>query len=142
MLLGYGALVLLIDGAEPCKTPLRRAALAGWAFCFGQFLVGWHWIGYAFLVDPGNHLWQMPFALVSLAAGLALYGALACGFAAVFWRKGTARLFIFAVAMAGAEWLRGHLFTGFPGILRPMAGVRPWNCSNLPVWWAPMACLS
>jgi apolipoprotein N-acyltransferase len=114
LLLGYGALVLLMDGAERCKTPLRRAALAGWAFCFGQFLVGWHWIGYAFLVDPSNHLWQMPFALVSLTAGLALYGALACGLAAVFWRKGTARLFIFAVAMAGAEWLRGHLFTGFP----------------------------
>jgi apolipoprotein N-acyltransferase len=114
LLAGYAALVLLIDGAVAGEKPARRAASAGWAFCFGQFLLGWHWIGYAFLVDPTNHLWQMPFALLSLTAGLALYGALACGLAARFWQKGPARLFVFAICMAGAEWLRGHLFTGFP----------------------------
>jgi apolipoprotein N-acyltransferase len=114
LLIGYGALVLLIDGADAGKKPVRGAASAGWAFCFGQFLVGWHWIGYAFLVDPTNHLWQMPFALVSLTAGLALYGALACGVAAYFWQEGSVRLFVFAICLAGAEWLRGHLFTGFP----------------------------
>jgi apolipoprotein N-acyltransferase len=114
LLLGYGALVLLLDGADAGKKPVTRAAWAGWAFLFGQFLVGWHWIGYAFLVDPGNHLWQMPFALVGLSAGLALYGALAAGLAAHFWQVGSARLFVFAICMAGTEWLRGHLFTGFP----------------------------
>ena len=114
LLVAYAGLVLLLDGADRCKTPVRRAALAGWAFCFGQFLIGWHWIGYAFLVDPTNHLWQMPFALVGLTGGLALYGALACGVAAFFWQEGSARLFVFAICMAGAEWLRGHLFTGFP----------------------------
>jgi apolipoprotein N-acyltransferase len=114
LLAGYAALVLLIDGAAAGEMPVRRAASVGWAFCFGQFLLGWHWIGYAFLVDPTNHLWQMPFALLSLTAGLALYGALACGLAALFWRKGSARLLVFAICMAGAEWLRGNLFTGFP----------------------------
>ena len=113
LLIGYAALVLLIDGAR--LRPSRfGAASAGWAFCFGQFLIGLHWIGYAFLVDPANHLWQMPFALVSLTAGLALFGALACGLAAYCWQHGSARLFVFGVAMAGAEWLRGHLITGFP----------------------------
>ena len=118
LLPGYAALVLLIDGADIREKPARHAAGAGWAFCFGQFFVGWHWIGYAFLVDPTNHLWQMPFALVSLTAGLALYGALACGLAAIFLAKRLSkkrpRLFVFAIAMASAEWLRGHLFTGFP----------------------------
>ena len=114
LLIGYAALVLLIDGACARERPVRSAAGAGWAFCFGQFLIGLHWIGYAFLVDPTNHLWQMPFALAALSAGLALFGALACGLAASFWKKGASRLLIFAVAMAGAEWLRGHLFTGFP----------------------------
>jgi apolipoprotein N-acyltransferase len=124
LLAGYAALVLLIDGAVGGEKPVRRAASLGWAFFFGQFLLGLHWIGYAFLVDPTNHLWQMPFALVSLPAGLALFGALACGLAAFFWPKasqknggqknGSARLFVFAICMAGAEWLRGHLFTGFP----------------------------
>ncbi|HEY2008954.1 MAG TPA: apolipoprotein N-acyltransferase [Rhizomicrobium sp.] len=114
LLIGYAALVLLIDGADAGEKPVRRAAAVGWAFCFGQFLIGWHWIGYAFLVDPTNHLWQMPFSLLGLTAGLALYGALACGVAAYFWREGSARIFVFAICWAAAEWLRGHLFTGFP----------------------------
>jgi apolipoprotein N-acyltransferase len=129
LLLGYGALVLLIDGADAGPRPVRRAAAAGWAFCFGQFLVGLHWIGFAFLVDPSNHLWQMPFAVTALPAGLALYGALACGLAAYFWQNGPARLFVFAVFMAGGEWLRGHLFTGFP-----------WNLSAYG-WGASLALL-
>ncbi|HEX4177800.1 MAG TPA: apolipoprotein N-acyltransferase, partial [Rhizomicrobium sp.] len=129
LLIGYAALVLLIDGADAGPRPVRHAAAAGWAFCFGQFLVGWHWIGYAFLVDPSSHLWQMPFALVSLTAGLALYGALAAALAAHFWREGSARIFVFTVCMAGAEWLRGHLFTGFP-----------WNLSAYG-WGASLALL-
>lgn len=114
LLLGYAALVLLLDGAATRARPIRAAAVAGWAFLFGQFLVGWHWIGYAFLVDPASHLWQMPFAVTGLCAGLALYGALACGVAARFWCAGPARLLVFAVTLGLAEWLRGHLFTGFP----------------------------
>jgi apolipoprotein N-acyltransferase len=114
LLLGYAALVLLIDGADAGGHPIRGAALAGWAFLFGQFLVGWHWIGFAFLVDPSNHLWQMPFAVVGLAAALALYGALAGGLAAYFWQDGPGRLLVFAIMFALGEWLRGHLFTGFP----------------------------
>jgi apolipoprotein N-acyltransferase len=115
LLIGHAALVLLIDGAVAGPKPVRRAATAGWAFCFGQFLVGWHWIGFAFLVDAADHLWQMPFALLSLTAGVALYGALAGGVAAFFWRPGSSsRLFVFAICFAVVEWLRGHLFTGFP----------------------------
>ena len=129
LLLGYAALVLLIDGADVGPRPLLHAALAGWAFLFGQFMVGWHWIGFAFLVDPTNHLWQMPFALVLLTGGLALYGALAGGLAAYFWQDGPARLFIFAAMFGAVEWLRGHLFTGFP-----------WNLSAYG-WGASLAVL-
>jgi apolipoprotein N-acyltransferase len=129
LLLAYTGLVLLLDGADAGHKPVRRAAAIGWAFCFGQFLIGWHWIGYAFLVDPSNHLWQMPFALVGLTAGLALYGALAGGLAMYFWQEGSARVLVFAVMFAVAEWLRGHLFTGFP-----------WNLSAYG-WGASLAIL-
>jgi apolipoprotein N-acyltransferase len=114
LLLGYAVLVLLIDGADKASHPVRAAAAAGWAFLFGQFLVGFHWIGYAFMVDPAAHLWQMPFALVGLTAGLALYGALAGALSAWFWQDGPARIFVFAVFFSLCEWLRGHLLTGFP----------------------------
>ena len=93
---------------------MRSAAAGGWAFAFGQYLIGWHWIGYAFLVDPGAHLWQMPFALLFLTAGLALYAGAACGLALYFWQDGPARLLVFAALYAAGEWVRGHIFTGLP----------------------------
>jgi apolipoprotein N-acyltransferase len=114
LLLGYAVLVLLMDGADVGPCPARRAAAVGWFFFFGQFLVGLHWIAFPFLVDPDNHLWQMPFAVASMPAGLALFGALACALAARFWQDGPARLFVLAVMLALAEWVRGHIFTGFP----------------------------
>jgi apolipoprotein N-acyltransferase len=114
LLLAFAVLVLLVDGAAQSPRPFWRAAAMGWAFAFGQFLIGWHWIGYAFLVDPGAHLWQMPFALVFLTAGLALYAGLAAGLAAFFWQPGVGRIFTLAALYAAGEWLRGHLLTGFP----------------------------
>jgi apolipoprotein N-acyltransferase len=114
LLLGFGALVLLIDGAQSTARPIRASALTGLAFGFGQFLAGLHWIGYAFMVDPGAHEWQIPFVAVLFPGGLALFIALACAAAATFWREGPARIFVFAVSLAVAEWLRGHVLTGFP----------------------------
>ncbi|HTC82818.1 MAG TPA: apolipoprotein N-acyltransferase [Rhizomicrobium sp.] len=114
LLLGFAALTLVLDGADESEHPVRDAAVAGWAFAFGQYLIGLHWIGYAFLVDPDAHLWQMPFALLFLTAGLALYAGLACGLALYFWQDGPARLLVFAVLYAAGEWVRGHALTGFP----------------------------
>jgi len=114
LLLGYAALVLLIDGAQSAARPIRASALAGLAFGFGQFLVGLHWVGYAFLVDPGAHEWQIPFVAVLFPGGLALFTALACAVAARFWREGPSRIFILTVSLAASEWLRGHVLTGFP----------------------------
>ena len=105
---------------------MRRAAWLGWSFYFGQFLVGWHWVAYAFLIYPGATLWELPFALL-LPAGVALFGALACGLAVLFWRDGPGRIFVFACMAALSEWLRGHLFTGFP-----------WNLSGYG-WGASLA---
>ncbi len=114
LLLGFAGLLLLLDGANASPRRLRAAFFSGWSFGFGQFLVGWHWIGYAFLVDSAAHLWQMPFALVFLTAGLALYSGMACVAAMYLWRPGFTRILIFALFYAASEWLRGHLFTGFP----------------------------
>ena len=127
LLLGYAGLVLLLDGAHTAAArPVRQVAWLGWAFYFGQFLIGWHWIAYAFLIYPGATLWELPLAL-ALPAGVALFGALACGMAALFWREGAGRIFVFACMAALSEWLRGHLFTGFP-----------WNLSGYG-WGASLA---
>jgi apolipoprotein N-acyltransferase len=114
LLLGYAVLVLLLDGGYRRAHAVRDAALFGWAFAFGQFLVGLHWIGYAFLVDPAAHLWQLPFAVLLLPAGLGLFGALSAALSARFWQYGAARHLVFAAFYAASEWLRGHVFTGLP----------------------------
>ncbi len=114
LLLGFAGLMLALDGADESPHPLRTAFLCGWGFAFGQYLIGWHWIGYAFLVDPSAHLWQMPFALALMTSGVAIFAGLACMLAQYFWQDGAARHFVFAACYAAFEWLRGHVFTGFP----------------------------
>lgn len=114
LLFGFAALVLLVDGALARSRPIRHAAWLGWAFGFGQFLVGLHWVGFAFLVDSSQHGWQIPFVALLFPGGLALFIAAACALAARFWKDGTARIFVFTFAYTLAEWLRGHVLTGFP----------------------------
>ena len=111
--------VWLIDGAETDDDAgfIRRifpAAVVGFAFGFGFFLAGLWWVGAAFLVDAAMFAWALPVAVVVLPAGLALFWAVGAAVARIFWCEGWPRIVVFAVAMAAAEWLRGHLFTGFP----------------------------
>ncbi len=91
-----------------------KVALTGWAFGFGQFLIGLYWIGNAFQVDAANHAWQIPFVLVLLPGGLALFPALACVAAIGFWQGGAARVLALTATLGLSEWLRGHVLTGFP----------------------------
>jgi len=112
-------LVLLIDGSTvPEGTGLVRrllpAAVAGWAFGFGFFVAGLWWIGAALLVDADQFAWAMPLAVIALPAGLALFWGFGAAVARLAWPEGWPRILVFASAFAGAEWLRGHLFTGFP----------------------------
>lgn len=116
---GFPALVLLIDGAGHARrrgrgAMLRSAAAAGWAFGFGYFLASLWWIGAAFLVDAEDFAWLLPVAVLCLPAGLALFTALGAVLARLIWPSGPARLCSFAVAFTAAEWLRGHVLTGFP----------------------------
>lgn len=102
--------VWLIDGSADW----RRATSAGWLFGFGYFFFNLFWVGEAFLVEADKFAWLLPFAVTLLPAGLAIFWALAAAAARVFWSEGIARLFVFAIALAIAEWLRGHILTGFP----------------------------
>jgi apolipoprotein N-acyltransferase len=119
-------LVWLIDGAsgKSRRALFVRAAGAGWWFGFGYFLLGLFWIGEAFLVEAEVFAWLMPFAVLLLPAGLALFTGLAAGTARLAWPPGIARVLVLAVALALAEWLRGHVLTGFP-----------WNVLGYALTW-------
>ena len=108
-------LVWLIDGstAGP-RGALWTAAIAGWCFGFGYFVCGLYWIGYAFLVDAKTFGWLLPVAVTGLPAYLAIYTALGAALARLLWVRGPLRILALAASMTIAEWLRGHLLSGFP----------------------------
>ena len=132
----FPVLVWLIEGAELDPHPVRAAAIASWWFGFGYFFAGLLWVGEAFLVEAEIFAWLLPFAVTMLPAAMALYWAL--GGALAQWlvqsigsnrgpggeppglpfpssaRQSVARCLLLAVTLAGAEYLRGHFFTGFP----------------------------
>ena len=86
----------------------------GWFAGAAFFALTLHWIVEPFLVDAPRYGWMAPFALIFLAGGLALFWGAAFWVAGRVRRGGPAAL---TLAWAGAEALRGGVFTGFPWAL-------------------------
>jgi apolipoprotein N-acyltransferase len=114
-LIAFSGFVWLFDG-----TRTRRAALAlGWCFGYGFFLAGLHWITAALFVDIAQYGWLLPVVLLVFPGAVLAPFVAVCMFGAYeicrrFRLAGSARILVLAVAWTTAEWLRGHLFTGFP----------------------------
>jgi apolipoprotein N-acyltransferase len=114
LVVSFSGLVWLTDGT----TSRGAAFMLGWSFGFGFFVAGLYWIAAALFVDIAQFWWALPFALVVFQAGLALFPALT--FLAAHEARqrlrldGSARILVFAVAWVVAEYLRGHVLTGFP----------------------------
>ncbi len=112
-LLGYGLMFRLVDAAEGA-TRLRGAFFRGWLTGCAYFVVSVCWISAPFRVDAQNQGWMGPFAVPIVAMFMALFwGAASCLYRALAGR-GVMRALWFAAALAGFEWLRGHILTGFP----------------------------
>lgn len=114
LVVSFSGLVWLADGS----IGRRDAALLGWSFGFGFFVAGLYWIAAALFVDIQAFWWLLPFAVLGLPALLAIFTSLAVLAAHEASRRfgllGTARILALALAWAIAEWLRGHVLTGFP----------------------------
>jgi apolipoprotein N-acyltransferase len=106
----FTGLLWLLDGA----VRRREMAALGWSFGFGHMLTGLYWIGIAFLVDSDRFGLVMPFAVLGMSAGLALFPALAVVAAAWPGWRGPARVALLAAAWLAAEMLRAWVLTGFP----------------------------
>ncbi|MEM6939414.1 MAG: apolipoprotein N-acyltransferase [Pseudomonadota bacterium] len=104
------ALLAICALFQNCKST-REAAIIGWAFGFGYFAHALQWIVSPFLVDAARHGWMAPFAVVLLAAGLALF------WGAAFWAARRLRLhgtWTLVLTWPAAELIRAYIFTGFP----------------------------
>jgi apolipoprotein N-acyltransferase len=115
LFLTFPVLVWLVDGSARGRwSGAMAAAGAGWCFGFGYFLAGLYWVGYAFLVDAKTFGWLLPIAVAGLPAYLALFTALGLATARLAWVRGPSRVLALAAALTAAEWLRGHVLSGFP----------------------------
>ncbi len=94
---------------------LRQGFWRGWFYGFGFFLGGTYWISNALLVDAEQFAWLLPFSLLGLTGGLALFFALMG--AAYVWIRTKVKadsIFLFAGLLSLTEWLRSTILTGFP----------------------------
>jgi apolipoprotein N-acyltransferase len=90
------------------------AAATGWWFGFGYFVAGLYWLGNALLVDAATYAWFLPFAVIGVPAGLAIFTSIGVVLARLLWTRGAWRVLMLAAALTSVEWLRGHVLTGFP----------------------------
>jgi apolipoprotein N-acyltransferase len=115
MFVTFPLLIWLLDGVKATRwRGIWTTFAIGWWFGFGYFLAGLYWIGSAFLVDAKTFGWLLPFAVTALPAGMAVYSGAGFVAARCLWTTDPYRTLTFAAALSAAEWLRGHLFTGFP----------------------------
>ncbi|WP_291976095.1 MULTISPECIES: apolipoprotein N-acyltransferase [unclassified Chelatococcus] len=125
LVLSLTTAVWLLDGRagreEPFWRAIRGAASDGWWFGFGYFVAGLWWLGAAFFVQADEFLWALPLGVLGLPAGLAIFFALGFALARALWSPGPARIITLAAALTLAEWLRGHILTGFPWNVLGMA---------------------
>ena len=110
MLVALCVLVWLIDASQNGK----EALALGWMFGFAHFSIGLFWISSSFEFQAGMPRWVGFIAVVGLAVYLAIYPSLALWLAYRFWSRAPTRVLILGSFWTAAEWLRGHLFTGFP----------------------------
>lgn len=117
LFLAFPIWVWCLDGAERPKGWRRLfgpAFTIGFAFGWGYFTVAFHWLGAAFFIEGGVMLALMPFAILALAALIAFFWGLGSAAAHLFWSHGAWRIVTLATFITIAEWLRGHIFSGFP----------------------------
>lgn len=93
----------------------RRSFFTLFAFAYGYFVVGHYWIGISFFVDADRYALLLPLPVLGLPVVLAVFPATGLWLAHLI--AGERRGLYFLLAPFGwlvAEWLRGHVATGFP----------------------------
>lgn len=124
VMLGLGLPVLL--ALLVTTRNLKTAFGDSWFFAMGYFGFGLSWVGNALLVEGNPYAWVWPLAVAGLPALLAMfYGVF--GAALHYFTRGRRppAWCAFVGGLSFTEWLRGHLFTGFPWNLYGYA----WNDS-------------
>ncbi|MFZ6819751.1 apolipoprotein N-acyltransferase [Undibacterium sp. Ji22W] len=130
------SLMMLISVSHP-EWNKKQQALLGLSFGFGNFVLGVCWLVIAMSRYGGMPFALSVIALSLLAAFMAIFPAMCFVIAhslRLRWKASDAitLLVLFPVSWTGFEFLRGHLFTGFPWLslgyahlVSPLAGFAP-----------------
>lgn len=105
----WSALFLVVQGHG-----VGASFALGWMFGIAHFAVGLWWITESFMVEAEAFGPLAIPAVTGLAALLSFFPALACAVFARLRVQGPVAAVAFAACWTGAEWLRGHVLTGFP----------------------------
>jgi apolipoprotein N-acyltransferase len=108
--LGFSQLYLTLENSRT----KRMAFLSAWWFGFGYFVTGLYWVSISFMVDAKQYGWAVPFAVFGLTGFLALYPALVGVVLQLVKQKGWRGVVLFSMLWVLSEYLRAHLFYGFP----------------------------
>ena len=96
----------------------QQAAVRGWWFGMGYFVVGLYWVSFALFVGWPKFAWLLPFSAFGLPIIMTIYIALMS--ALLFWtaskfsNRKLAVILLFPIFWTVTEWVRGNAFTGFP----------------------------
>ncbi|AIL65778.1 Apolipoprotein N-acyltransferase [Rickettsiales bacterium Ac37b] len=96
-----------------------KAFVVGWWFGFGYFILGLYWFAHALLIEADKFSWLIPFANLGIPSLLAIYIGLTTWSFYILLKlipriTIIGKLLTFSSIWMIFEWLRGHLFTGFP----------------------------
>ncbi len=133
-LVSLAVLVGLLGGLRSEGAGWRRAGLHGWLFSTAWLTGSFWWLFISMHTYGGLPAPLAAIAVLSLAAALGLYYAVACAWFVVRGPRGVlAGALVFAALWTLAELVRGSWFTGFPWgaggyahVEGPLAAWAPW----------------
>ena len=118
-----------------------KAAFSGWLYATLYFISNLWWTGNALLVEDNPFIWALPLAVIGFPALLAGFISVICIIYNILLKKSPVKhsymkyslgnALVFAALLTSTEWMRGHMFTGFPWNLPGY--VWSWNLEILQI---------
>ncbi|ADM08927.1 apolipoprotein N-acyltransferase [Parvularcula bermudensis HTCC2503] len=136
--IGFGLLSVLVYSGRAEGGTAFAAFRLGWAFGFGYFLIGLHWLAFAFLVQADQFAWLIPFAIPLFTGFLGLFYGAATALAGLGRPSSPLNFSLrLAASFAVFEVIRGHVLTGFPWNLPAQAFAGTPLLAQTAAIWGP-----
>jgi apolipoprotein N-acyltransferase len=114
LLLSLWGAFWLLDQEIERHSSLIRTTWLGWCFGLGYFTAGVYWISSSLVVNLESLWWALPGTFFGFPGYLACFTAVSFGLTALWPFRGLSRGLAFGAFWIAGEWLRAHVFTGFP----------------------------